>query len=138
VDEFQHFVYENPEATPTERKSKWREIEKKYLPLKDYDDNEFYERGGFWFKQLHIFTSPFYYIDYTLAQVCALQFWIRSAKEGKKAWEDYVKLCKVGGSEPFLKLVDIAGLKSPFIPETIPSILPDIEAYLDSVDDTKL
>ena len=138
VDEFQHYVYENPEATPTERKSMWREIEKKYLPLKDYDDNEFYDRGGFWFKQLHIFTSPFYYIDYTLAQVCALQFWIRSSKEGKKAWEDYVKLCKVGGSEPFLKLVDIAGLKSPFIPETIPSILPDIEAYLDSVDDTKL
>lgn len=138
VDEFQHFVYENPTATPEERKMKWREIEKKYLPLKNYDDNEFYDRGGFWFKQLHIFTSPFYYIDYTLAQVCALQFWIRSRKEGKKAWEDYVSLCKEGGSKPFLELVKIAGLQNPFQPETIPSILPEIEAYLDAVDDLSL
>lgn len=138
VDEFQHFVYENPKATPDERKLKWREIEKKYLPLKNYDDNEFYDRGGFWFKQLHIFTSPFYYIDYTLAQVCALQYFIRSRNEGKKAWDDYVALCKEGGSKPFLELVELAGLKNPFIPETIPSILPEIEAYLDSVDDTKL
>ena len=138
VDEFQHFVYENPTATPEERKLKWREIEKKYLPLKNYDDNEFYDRGGFWFKQLHIFTSPFYYIDYTLAQVCALQYFIRSRKEGQKAWEDYVALCKEGGSKPFLELVELAGLKNPFIPETIPSILPEIEAYLDSVDDAKL
>jgi M3 family oligoendopeptidase len=138
VDEFQHFVYENPTATPAERKLKWREIEKKYPPLKNYDDNEFYDRGGFWFKQLHIFTSPFYYIDYTLAQVCALQFWIRSRKEGKKAWEDYVSLCKEGGSKPFLELVKIAGLQNPFQPETIPSILPEIEAYLDAVDDLSL
>ncbi|MBR0575399.1 M3 family oligoendopeptidase [Proteiniclasticum sp. BAD-10] len=138
VDEFQHFVYENPTATPEERKLKWREIEKKYLPLKNYDDNEFYDRGGFWFKQLHIFTSPFYYIDYTLAQVCALQFWIRSRKEGKKAWEDYVSLCKEGGSKPFLELVKIAGLQNPFQSETIPSILPEIEAYLDAVDDLSL
>ena len=138
VDEFQHFVYENPEATPEERKLKWREIEKKYLPLKNYEDNDFYNRGGFWFKQLHIFTAPFYYIDYTLAQVCALQYFIRSKNEGQKAWDDYVALCKEGGSKPFLELVELAGLKNPFIPETIPSILPDIEAYLDSVDDTKL
>jgi len=138
VDEFQHFVYENPLATPEERKLKWREIEQKYMPLKNYEDNDFYNRGGFWFKQLHIFTSPFYYIDYTLAQVCALQFFIRSRNEGKKAWDDYVALCKEGGSKPFLELVELAGLQNPFIPETIPSILPDIEAYLDSVDDTKL
>lgn len=138
VDEFQHFVYENPEATPAERKAQWREIEKKYLPLKDYEDNDLYNRGGFFFKQLHIFTSPFYYIDYTLAQVCALQFFIRSQKEGKKAWDDYVRLCKEGGSKPFLELVELAGLKNPFLPETIPSIMPEIKAYLDSVDDTKL
>lgn len=138
VDEFQHFVYENPEATPEERKLKWREIEQKYMPLKNYEDNDFYNRGGFWFKQLHIFTAPFYYIDYTLAQVCALQFFIRSRNEGQKAWDDYVALCKEGGSRPFLELVELAGLKNPFIPETIPSILPDIEAYLDSVDDIKL
>lgn len=138
VDEFQHFVYENPEATPAERKAKWREIEKKYLPLKDYEDNDLYNRGGFFFKQLHIFTSPFYYIDYTLAQVCALQYFMRSRKEGEKAWDDYVALCKEGGSKPFLELVELAGLKNPFVSETIPTIIPEIKAYLDSVDDAKL
>lgn len=138
VDEFQHFVYENPEATPVERKAKWREIEKKYLPLKDYEDNDLYNRGGFFFKQLHIFTSPFYYIDYTLAQVCALQYFMRSRKEGEKAWDDYVALCKEGGSKPFLELVELAGLKNPFVSETIPTIIPEIKAYLDSVDDAKL
>lgn len=136
VDEFQHFVYEHPEATPEERKAKWREIEKKYLPLLDYDDNDFYERGGFWFKQGHIFSAPFYYIDYTLAQVCALQFFNRHRKEGEAAWADYVALCKEGGSKPFLELVEFANLQSPFQPETIPSVLPEVRAYLDGVDDS--
>ena len=60
VDEFQHFVYENPEATPIERKKNmWRQLEKKYLPHKNYEGDDFLERGGFWFKQGHIFESPF-------------------------------------------------------------------------------
>jgi len=63
VDEFQHFVYENPEATPEERKAKWREIEKKYMPFRDYDDLDLYNRGGYWFRQGHIFGNPFYYIN---------------------------------------------------------------------------
>jgi oligoendopeptidase, M3 family len=71
VDEFQHWVYENPEATPAQRKKAWREIEKKYLPHRNYEDNKFLENGGYWYQQLHIFRSPFYYIDYTLAQICA-------------------------------------------------------------------
>jgi len=71
VDEFQHRVYEEPDMTPAQRRATWREIEKKYLPCIDYDDNKFYEEGGYWFKQGHIFGNPFYYIDYTLAQVCA-------------------------------------------------------------------
>jgi len=75
VDEFQHAVYERPEMTPSERKQTWREIEKKYMPSKNYDGHHYLESGGFWQRQLHIYTSPFYYIDYTLAQICAFQFW---------------------------------------------------------------
>ncbi|KAI7257331.1 hypothetical protein KC345_g10813, partial [Hortaea werneckii] len=81
VDEFQHFVYEHPEATPLERKQAWREIEQKYLPHRDYDGNAYLEQGGFWQKQAHIFRMPFYYIDYTLAQLCAFQFWKRSNED---------------------------------------------------------
>jgi oligoendopeptidase F len=65
VDEFQHFVYENPEATPAERKKAWRELEEKYLPHRDYDGNDYLNRGGFWQRQGHIYQIPFYYIDYT-------------------------------------------------------------------------
>ena len=59
VDEFQHFVYENPDATQEQRKNKWREIEKKYLPYINYGDNDFLERGGLWFQQAHLFKMPF-------------------------------------------------------------------------------
>lgn len=138
VDEFQHFVYENPEATPAERKKAWREIEEKYNPAIDYADNDFLLRGGFWFRQGHIFASPFYYIDYTLAQVCALQFWIKLQENPKTAWDDYLRLCKQGGQYPFLKLVEIANLKNPFVDGCIASVMPKIETWLDSVDDANL
>lgn len=137
VDEFQHFVYENPEATPKERKEKWREIEKKYLPHKNYEDNDFLNRGGYWFRQGHIFGSPFYYIDYTLAQVCAFQYWVKSRDNQEEAWESYLKLCQSGGTQSFLKLVEIASLKNPFKDGCIKSVVGPIEAYLNDVDDTK-
>jgi M3 family oligoendopeptidase len=138
VDEFQHFVYENPEATPAERKAKWREIEQKYLPHRDYEDNDFLARGGYWFRQSHIFGSPFYYIDYTLAQVCAFQYWIKDQENHETAWNSYVKLCQAGGSKSFLNLVELAGLKNPFVDGTIKAVVEPIKAYLDGVDDTKL
>ena len=137
VDEFQHFVYENPEATPEERKTKWREIEKKYLPFRDYEDNDLYNRGGYWFKQGHIFSSPFYYIDYTLAQVCAFQFWVKDRENHKKAWEDYINLCKAGGSIPFLELVKLGNLDNPFVDGTIKRVVKPLKEWLDTVDDSK-
>ena len=138
VDEFQHFVYENPTATPTERKAKWREIEKKYLPHRDYEDNEFMERGGFWFKQGHIFSNPFYYIDYTLAQVCAFEFWNKSRTDRETAWADYLRLCQAGGSKSFLDLVELANLNNPFADGTIKKIVDPIAAWLENIDDSKM
>jgi M3 family oligoendopeptidase len=138
VDEFQHWVYEHPEATPVERKQQWREIEKKYLPHKDYDGNSYLEAGGFWQRQGHIYNDPFYYIDYTLAQICAFQFWKRSRENREAAWEDYLKLCKLGGSLPFTELVKEANLISPFEDGCVQSVVSEIEAWLNSVDDKKL
>lgn len=137
VDEFQHYVYENPDATPQERKSRWREIEKKYLPFKDYEDNDFLNRGGFWFKQGHIFGNPFYYIDYTLAQVCAFQFWIKTRENKKEAWEDYIRICKAGGSIPFLEIVKLANLDNPFKDGTIKRVVKPLKEWLDNIDDSK-
>jgi M3 family oligoendopeptidase len=138
VDEFQHWVYENPEAMPEERKLKWREIEKKYQPHKDYEGNEYLESGGFWQRQAHIYNSPFYYIDYTLAQICAFQFWKKSRENHEEAWADYVKLCKLGGSMSFTKLVEAANLISPFENGCIASVIGEIEKWLNSVYDTTL
>ena len=138
VDEFQHWVYENPEVAPKERREKWIEIEKKYLPTRDYGEVEELKNGIFWFRQGHIFSSPFYYIDYTLAQVCAFQFWIKSRENREKAWQDYLNLCKLGGSKPFFELMKSANLKNPFEEGTLAIVIPKIKEYLDNVDDMNL
>ncbi len=114
VDEFQQKVYENPDMTPAQRDQLWLELEHEYQPHIKYGDMEYLANGGRWQRQSHIYTRPFYYIDYTLAQICAIQFFGRFHANDPKAWTDYIELCKAGGKETFLKLVEIAGLKSPF------------------------
>ncbi len=138
VDEFQHFVYENPNATPEERNQAWRRIEKTYLPHRNYVDNEYLEGGAFWQRQSHIYNSPFYYIDYTLAQICALQFWKRLHENREDAWADYLNLCKQGGSKPFLQLVHEAKLRSPFEEGSVQSVVGEIEKWLNQVNDQEL
>ncbi|MFI5171039.1 MAG: M3 family oligoendopeptidase [Chitinophagales bacterium] len=134
VDEFQHGIYEQPELTPSERKQLWRSIEKKYLPFRNYEDNDFLKSGGVWQMQAHIYQTPFYYIDYTLAQICAFQFWLRSQQNRSAAFNDYINLCKAGGSLSFLELVKFANLKSPFEKETMEEVMNEINSYLGKVD----
>ena len=138
VDEFQHWVYENPNATPEDRRNKWLEIESKYLPTRDYGEVEDLKEGIFWFRQGHIFSSPFYYIDYTLAQICAFQFWIKANDNRKKVWDEYLELCKLGGSKSFFKLMESANLKNPFNEGTIASVIPYIREFLENIDDMNL
>lgn len=138
VDEFQHFVYANPEATPEERKLYWSKLEKRYLPHRKYDGNAYLEAGGFWQRQSHIYQVPFYYIDYTLAQICALQFWKRMNDDQQAAWQDYLNLCQKGGSLSFLELVKVAGLRSPFEDGCVSSVIGEIEGWLNEVKDEKL
>ncbi|WP_188540816.1 M3 family oligoendopeptidase [Paenibacillus segetis] len=138
VDEFQHFVYANPDITPAERKKAWRDIEKKYIPTRNYAENDYLEQGAFWHKQSHIFTAPFYYIDYTLAQICAFQFWKKMHEDHTAAWAQYLHLCRQGGSLSFTELVKEAGLISPFEDGCVRSVIGSIESWLDCVDDTAL
>lgn len=138
VDEFQHAVYGKPEMTPAERNATWKEIEQKYLPHRDYDGIEYLEEGAFWQRQTHIYNGPFYYIDYTLAQICALQFWARDQDNDDQAWNDYLNLCKAGGSKPFLQLVALAGLRAPFEPGCVKDVIARAEDWLNQVDDESL
>jgi M3 family oligoendopeptidase len=138
VDEFQHGVYENPELSPNERKTLWRDIEKKYLPFKDYDDDAFLEKGTFWFRQGHIFSVPFYYIDYTLAQVVAFQYWVMHQEKPEEALQSYIKLCQLGGSKSFTGLLASADLKNPFKSGTIKKVTEPISQYLNQINDLEL
>ena len=138
VDEFQHRVYENPDLTPKQRRALWRDLERKYLPHRDYDGNETMENGAFWFKQLHIFLYPFYYIDYTLASMGAFAYYGRDLKDHNEAWQSYLKLCRAGGSKPYLQLLKLAGLDNPFEEGSVRRAIEPLEKELNKVDDSKL
>lgn len=123
VDEFQHFVYEHPELTHKERCAKWAELEKVYRPWLNFKGFDYLENGGWWVRQSHIFASPFYYIDYTLAQVLALQFKCEMDKNRERAWKKYIKLLKMGGKYPFLTLVEKDHLRNPFVDGNVKKVI---------------
>jgi len=135
VDEFQQRVYENPEMTPAQRNQLWLDLEHEYQPHIKYGDMKYLAEGGRWQRQSHIYTRPFYYIDYTLAQICAIQFFGRFHANDPKAWEDYIELCKAGGKTTFLKLVEIAGLKSPFGDGVLESAVKLLKDELEKSED---
>lgn len=115
VDEFQHIVYENPDMTPNERTAVWSALEKKYMPWRDYGEgNEFFSRGGWWYHKLHIYHYPFYYINYTLTTMGAMEFKKKMATDKTACWQDYMTLCKVGGSLGYLDTLKAANLAIPF------------------------
>ncbi len=95
------------------------------------------EIRGRWIELDVLFEEPFYFIDYALAQVCALQFWVKMQDDFKGAWEDYLRLCKAGGSRSFLKLLELGNLKSPFEDGAIEEVAEKVEAYLDGIDDSQ-
>ena len=130
VDEFQHRIYEAPGATPSERRGSWQEMEHKYLPHLDYDGMVHVSTGGFWQAQRHIYLSPFYYLDYALASTAALQFWIRARADRTQTLADYVALCELGGSQPYLTLLDRTGLASPFEEGTVMSVVTEARTWL--------
>ena len=139
VDHYQHEVYNNPEMSIEERKATWKKLDNLYRPDLDFEDNDFLEKGTWWFRQNHIFNSPFYYIDYTLAQVCAFQFWKRKfVNNDANVWTDYLNICEIGGTKTFTEIVKAANLISPFEDGCLKSVVNDIDNYLESIDDTAL
>lgn len=114
VDEFQHIVYENPDMTPAQRNAAWTKLEKEYKPHLDYEGDPFFSAGRYWQRQQHIYNTPFYYIDYCIAQTCAFQYKVKMDEDYKAAWESYLKLCKLSASDFFTGLVKQVGLDNPF------------------------
>jgi oligoendopeptidase F len=130
VDHFQHEIFAKPDATPEERHAMWQRLERHYMPWSDYGDIAYLAKGGRWQAKHHIYNSPFYYIDYTLALCCALQFWVKSRHDPKAALDAYVALCARGGAMAFQELVKSAGLVSPFAPGALAEVVREAEAVL--------
>lgn len=131
VDHFQHIVYEDSELTPDERHEVWQSLQEIYMPWMRLDgDIPFYAEGKAWQRQHHIYSSPFYYIDYCLAQTVALQFWTMIQKDIKDAWSHYMAYTEQGGSKVFTELLKNAGLKSPFDSECLREVCEEAERWL--------
>lgn len=114
VDEFQQIVYEKPELSPEERNAVWKRLEEKYRPYMNADGMTYFEKGTRWQYQMHIYESPFYYIDYCLAQADALQFLFKSLDDYAAAFKAYNAFTANSGKQFFTDLVKQAGLRSPF------------------------
>ena len=135
VDHFQHVVYEKPDMTPAERHGVWKELLGVYMPwLKLDGEIPFYSEGEGWQRQHHIYSSPFYYIDYCLAQTVSLQFWKRITEDRADAWKHYMAYTKQGGSRVFTELLKNAGLDSPFEEPCLRGVAETAAKWLDGYD----
>ena len=135
VDHFQHEVYAHPEMTPARRHGVWKELLGVYMPWMKLDgDIPFYSEGEGWQRQHHIYSRPFYYIDYCLAQTVSLQFWALIQKDQKDAWERYMAYTRQGGTRVFTELLANAGLQSPFDPECLKTVCAAAGVWLDAFD----
>lgn len=135
VDHFQHSVFEHPEMTPAERHAEWKRLLGIYMPWMKLDgDIPFYSEGEGWQRQHHIYSMPFYYIDYCLAQTVSLEFWAMLQEDQAKAWDRYMAYTEQGGSRTFTQLLANAGLASPFDADTLRSVCAKAKAYLDAFD----
>lgn len=114
IDEFQEIIYTKPELTPAERREVWKQLEKEYKPHLAFEGDEFFGDGRTWQMQLHVYNYPFYYIDYCLAQTCALQFKTRMDEDYKDAWEKYIEFCLESAKDYFPNMLHKVGFKSPF------------------------
>lgn len=134
VDHFQHIIYEYPQFTPAERHQVWQELLGLYMPWVKPGEIPFYGEGKGWQRQQHIYSTPFYYIDYCLAQTVSLDFWARIQKDPKAAFEVYLKYSKLGGTMTFTDLLKESGLGNPFDEETLCGVCKAAQAYLDAYD----
>ena len=134
VDAFQHIVYENPDMTPEERDEAWLALEKEFRPHISVEGMPYLEKGTRWQYQMHIYESPFYYIDYCLAQTAAFQFLLASREDYDDAFARYLRLSRQGGEKLWTDLLAEAGFPSPFEPGALKDLAGRVEALLHEIE----
>lgn len=118
IDAFQHWVYLHPEHTRKEREGYWLELRRRFGPPVDWCGCEDCARVA-WHRQLHLFTHPFYYIEYGIAQLGSLQLWLNASQDRARAVQDYRKGLALGGSRPLPVLFETSGLRFGFNREVV-------------------
>ena len=135
VDHFQHIVYEKPDMTPRQRHDTWKELLGIYMPWMKLDGEiPVYGDGEGWQRQHHIYSMPFYYIDYCLAQTVSLEFWAMIQKDLGNAWSHYMAYTKQGGSRTFTELLKNADLDTPFDEKCLRTVAEAAEKWLREFD----
>ncbi|MCI0748194.1 MAG: M3 family oligoendopeptidase [Verrucomicrobia subdivision 3 bacterium] len=129
VDAFQHWVYGHPGHTRAERTAAWVDLMKRFGAEVDWTGYE-NARANLWHRQPHIFTSPFYYVEYGIAQLGALQVWWNSRKDKSKAIAEYHRALALGGSRPLPELFSAAGCRFAFDSETIKPLMGLVRSEL--------
>jgi oligoendopeptidase F len=87
-------------------------------------------RAHMWHRQLHIFEIPFYYVEYAIAELGALQLWQASRRDLPKAIDDYLKGLSLGGSKPLPELFTASGLEFDFTDRTIAPLMRNVKDAL--------
>jgi oligoendopeptidase F len=134
IDAFQHWVYLHPEHTRADRTKAWLDLDARFGPQLDWTGLEA-SRESMWQRQLHLFGLPFYYIEYGIAQLGALQLWLASRRSEKDAIAAYKRALSLGGSRPLPELFAAAGLRFDFGPGTVKELMDAIGAELDRLPD---
>ena len=129
VDAFQHYVYTHVEHDTQRRQDEWQSLRKRFAPHQDWSGLESYERNS-WHRKLHFFQVPFYYIEYGIAQLGALQVWLSAKNDVQQAVAKYRAALTLGGSRPLPELFETAGCKFDFSEATL---RPLIEAVVEEI-----
>ena len=129
VDAFQHWIYTRPNHTVDDRRAYWVELHQRFGGIEDWSGFE-HAQATSWHRQLHIFELPFYYIEYAIAQLGALQVWINSKKDFRAAVADYWSALQLGGSRPLPELFARAKVKFDFGPSALEPLMAAVEAEL--------
>ncbi len=133
VDAFQHWLYTNPAHTRADRSAAWVELLRRFGGDVDWSEHEAV-RANLWHRQLHIFIHAFYYIEYGIAQLGALQVWANSKSNKAGALQSYKKALALGGSRPLPELFATAGCKFDFSRETIAPLAKNVREELGKLD----
>jgi len=132
VDAFQHWIYSHPGHTRAERQQAWLELMDRFGGDVDWSGHEL-ARANLWHRQLHIFLHPFYYVEYGIAQLGALQVWCNSKKDRGRALQDYHRGLALGGSRPLPELFAAAGCRFDFSRQTVQPLLQMVQIELDKL-----